>query len=1087
MSTRNGSFVFRMFSVFMFLSLLFSAVGVTPARAVGNILYVDADSACAAFCGDSWAMAYPNLQTALTASVSGDQIWVAEGVYYPGTTDRASTFTLKNGVAIYGGFNGTEDKLFQRDPATHITVLSGDIDKNDSQTPIITDLTIVTGNTTNSYNVVTGTSGATLDGFTITAGFADGGAYPNDRGGGMFNESSSPVLTNLTFSGNSAISGGGMGNRYSSPTLTNVTFSGNSATQYGGGMGNEFYSNPMLTNVTFGGNSAVERGGGMINSTFSNPTLTNVTFSANSASNGGGMYNNSNPTLTNVTFNVNSAADSGGGMFNGYSSPTLTDVTFNSNSAIYGGGMYNSSSSPVLTDVTFNGNTASGGGGMENYASSSPSLTDVIFTNNTASSGGGMHNDESNPTLTNVTFSSNTATHEGGGMYNWESDPSLINVTINNNTAVLRGGGMGNYSSSPLLTNVIFSANTADDGGGMHNSYSTNPTLTNVTFSGNSATSTGGGMYNSSNSNPTLTNVTFSGNSTTSLGGGMYNGSSSPVLTNVTFSSNTATGNGGGMFNYTSSPVLTNVTFSANSTTSLGGGIYNHASSNPQIRNTIFWGNTATTTGAQIYNSSTSIPSVSDSVVQDGCPAGSACTNIITGDPLLGALGNYGGLTQTIPLQAGSSAIDTGYDVVCTDTDQRGLERPQGVYCDIGAYEYDLPPYVKSIARSNTNPTNLASVDFTVTFNEAVTGVNTGDFALAVTGVTGASITGMSGGPKIYTVSVSTGAGDGTIRLDVNASGTGIQDLTGKPISGGFTGGEEYSINKSSLILFTPLDGDTLLYNRPTFDWADFTGAIGYNIQIAKNATFTKLVSSTNLAGVTNSTYTPAANLTANTNMWWRVRAKLTATTYTAWSDVRSFHTANPPGVPVLVAPTSNALVTSTTPLFNWNNSTLPAGTTFDKYQIQVSTSNTFGTTVIDDFTTLADIADSDYTPGTGILTTGATYYWRVRSWNTDGAYSAWSAVRSMRIKYNPPVNLNVTSSLKPTFTWDAVIGATSYTIQVSRNNTFTLLMVNKMVILATYVHTLNLTTGSTYYWRVRVNGPYGPSDWSAIQTFVTP
>ena len=65
----------------------------------------------------------------------------------------------------------------QRNPATNVTILSGDIDNNDSQTPIITDLATVTGNTTNSYHVVKGAhTNATLDGFTITAGNANDAA-----------------------------------------------------------------------------------------------------------------------------------------------------------------------------------------------------------------------------------------------------------------------------------------------------------------------------------------------------------------------------------------------------------------------------------------------------------------------------------------------------------------------------------------------------------------------------------------------------------------------------------------------------------------------------------------------------------------------------------------------------------------------------------------------------------------------------------------------------------------------------------------------------------------------------------------------
>ncbi|MCX6036272.1 MAG: hypothetical protein NTV38_15085, partial [Chloroflexi bacterium] len=173
----------------------------------------------------SWANAC-SLQTALTGAVSGNEIWAAAGVYKPTAgTDRTATFQLKDGVAVYGGFAGTETARTQRNPAVNVTILSGDIDNNDTQTPIITDLKTVTGNTTNSNHVVTGATGATLDGFTITAGNTNDGAYPNNSGGGMFNSSSSPTLTNVTFSGNSAMMyGGGMYNGNGSPTLTNVTF-----------------------------------------------------------------------------------------------------------------------------------------------------------------------------------------------------------------------------------------------------------------------------------------------------------------------------------------------------------------------------------------------------------------------------------------------------------------------------------------------------------------------------------------------------------------------------------------------------------------------------------------------------------------------------------------------------------------------------------------------------------------------------------------------------------------------------------------------------------------------------------------------
>ncbi|MFZ5809752.1 MAG: beta strand repeat-containing protein [Chloroflexota bacterium] len=487
----------------------------------------------------SWANAC-TLRTAFTLAQaqSGSEIWVKKGVHKPGS-ERTDTFTLKNGVAVYGGFNGTETSRGQRDWQANLTILSGDIDNNDINTDgnFIAETTAdIKGD--NAYHVVTGSgtnNTAVLDGFVITAGLALG-SDPNNSGGGMYNNSGSPTLTNITFSGNAAYSGGGMINDWgSNPTLTALTFSGNAAL-FGGGMANYNSSNPPLTNVTFSSNTATDRAGGMYNSS-SSPTLTNVTFSNNHASSyGGGMVNNSSgPALANVTFSNNSAGDYGGGMVNNSSNPTLTDVTFTNNSADdYGGGMVNSYSNPTLTHVTFSGNssvysTTSYGGGMVNDHSF-PTLTDVTFTNNSASNGGGgMVNILSGPVLTNITFSGNSA-KEGGGMYNKNSDATVLtNVTFRGNSASDYGGGMVNDISSPTLTNVAFNNNSASNyGGGMANFFSS-PTLTNVTFSGNTASNSGGGMYNFISSNPTLTNVILWGDSAPN-GPEIYNDGSTPTV-----------------------------------------------------------------------------------------------------------------------------------------------------------------------------------------------------------------------------------------------------------------------------------------------------------------------------------------------------------------------------------------------------------------------------------------------------------------------------------------------------------------------------------------------------------------------------
>jgi hypothetical protein len=307
--------------------------------------------------GSSWLDAYTDLQSALAAAFSGDEIWVAAGTYKPTAgTDRTISFTLKNGVAMYGGFAGTEASRTQRDYETNVTVLSGDIG-------------VVGENSDNSYHVMVGSNTneyAKLDGFTVTAGNADGSPSPNDRGGGMYNDQGNPSLAAVIFSGNYAILGGGMyngggdsyqqGNR---PVLKNVIFRDNSAIE-GGGLRNENYSSASLLNVIFSDNTAIRSGGGMENFNYSNPIMTNVTFNSNTSGAGGGMMNwsNSSPILMNVTFHANAATDWGGAIYNDNgSNPWLMYVTFSGNNASQGGGLYNADgSNPSITNSILYGN-----------------------------------------------------------------------------------------------------------------------------------------------------------------------------------------------------------------------------------------------------------------------------------------------------------------------------------------------------------------------------------------------------------------------------------------------------------------------------------------------------------------------------------------------------------------------------------------------------------------------------------------------------------------------------------------------------------------------------------------------------------
>jgi len=126
-------------------------------------------------------------------------------------------------------------------------------------------------------------------------------------------ESSNSIIDGFTIRNGSNTFGGGIYIYQSSPTLTNLAVSGNTATTKGGGIWIFHNSNPTLTNLTVSGNTADYGGGIHIES--SDPTLTNLTVSGNSANNGGGLmvYNHSNPTLINITVHGNTAQSAGGG------------------------------------------------------------------------------------------------------------------------------------------------------------------------------------------------------------------------------------------------------------------------------------------------------------------------------------------------------------------------------------------------------------------------------------------------------------------------------------------------------------------------------------------------------------------------------------------------------------------------------------------------------------------------------------------------------------------------------------------------------------------------------------------------------
>ena len=186
-------------------------------------------------------------------------------------------------------------------------------------------------------------------------------------------------------------------------------------------------------------------------------------------------------------------------------------------------------------------------------------------------------------------------------------------------------------------------------------------------------------------------------------------------------------------------------------------------------------------------------------------------------------------------------------------------------------------------------------------------------------------------------------------------------------------------------MLIEPANTATTGSLRPTFDWNDYLGATRYTIQISQNNTFTSLVTNVTIK-TAKSNYTPTKNLPAITTYYWRVMARLPDGT-SPWSEVYSFTPAPPPSVPTLVTPKRNILITGYRPRLDWDIVSVPNGTTFSHYQVQVDDNSNFSSPVVD--ANVSGLENHEYTVATD-LNPHTKYYWRVRSGNSAGYFSNW-------------------------------------------------------------------------------------------------
>ncbi len=361
--------------------ILFLAV---PFVANASVWYVKKTGTDPSDCnsGTSWETAFATIQQALECAQYGDEIWVAEGVYFP--SDNG--FQLKENVALYGGFSGDETSRDQRDWESHKTILSGDIDHNDIDNDgdgIIepSDGDSIQGH--NAYRVLTGANGARIDGVVVTAG---DGSY----GGGLHNESRDMIVANSIFVGNKADHAGGA--IYNSTTLTilNTKFLENESGKYyiyegGGAIYNYYYGQITIKNSIFTKNKTTEiaKGGAIDNAYYARLDIDNCKFEKNSSYAGGAIcfYNSFSSNVRNSMFIENSAT-LGAGIYNDSSWPDISNSVFIKNmltdSLGSGSAIYDYYSFPTIINCSFIGHSNSV---LFDYGAGSEVINSIFWDN----------------------------------------------------------------------------------------------------------------------------------------------------------------------------------------------------------------------------------------------------------------------------------------------------------------------------------------------------------------------------------------------------------------------------------------------------------------------------------------------------------------------------------------------------------------------------------------------------------------------------------------------------------------------------------------------------------------------------------
>lgn len=372
----------------------------------GGIVFVDQE-ATGANDGSSWANAYTDLRAAMALAPAGSELWVADGVYHAGA-DPVLSFEMRSGIAVYGGFMGTETLRSQRDFVAHATILSGDLNSDDQPGWVN-----MTENTDQVIRAVGVDASAILDGFRI-----EGGRNTWLSGAGIYLQDGSPTIANciVTRCISDFAPGGGMMVNNGSPHIENCDISGNYA--YAGRGGGAYLAgvgSPTFLGCRFAGNIVEGRGGTVADGAGAflefdmAATFDECLFERNQAYPNMPLYSN------------------GGAICSLASGLTIRNCVVAGNSADSAGGVWFAGDALIIGS-DFTGNTSLAGGAMVAFNTTTSRIIGCSMSLNDAQDGGALSLSYSDVDLSGCVLWGNTGV--GSTPYNAQIHSYLSNVSI---------------------------------------------------------------------------------------------------------------------------------------------------------------------------------------------------------------------------------------------------------------------------------------------------------------------------------------------------------------------------------------------------------------------------------------------------------------------------------------------------------------------------------------------------------------------------------------------------------------------------------------------------------------------------------